>query len=314
MKKIVTLFIITILLTSCNMIPTAEPTMSDADMATRVAQILTVMPTATGQAAADATATPGLPTIAPTDAAVPTATLEVMLPAPTQEPTAEPTATLAPTEAPTATAQPTATAVFTPPPDDPNLKLGTASWTDDFDNGNNWPLGADKYTGMDVRDGAMRFTGLTTTDGWRLTWPELADFYIEMTVRVDNCTGSDRYGVIARVPNAKEPDRGYLYGFTCDGKFSLRRWNASIGTKGEMVNLVNWTENANINKGPNQVNRLGLMAVGDRLILYANGKLLTEVKDNTFPKGYFGVFVGARETDDFTVRIDQIRYWENPRP
>jgi hypothetical protein len=81
-----------------------------------------------------------------------------------------------------------------------------------------------------------------------------------------------------------------------------------------MVNLINWTSNAAVKAGENQTNRLGFMAVGDRLIVYVNGQLMGEVNDNTFHQGYFGVFVGARETDDFTIRVDQVRYWEDPTP
>jgi len=108
------------------------------------------------------------------------------------------------------------------------------------------------------------------------------------------------------------PNRGYIFGFTCDGQYSLRRWNASVGTNGEMLRLVDWKTSPAINTGQSQTNRMGLMAIGDRLILYANGQLLTEVRDSSFATGYFGVFIGARETDNFTVRIDQIRLWEDP--
>ncbi len=56
------------------------------------------------------------------------------------------------------------------------------------------------------------------------------------------------------------------------------------------------------------------MAIGDRLIVYVNGELVGEARDNTFGKGYFGVFVGARDTEKFTIKVDQVRYWENPTP
>jgi hypothetical protein len=54
------------------------------------------------------------------------------------------------------------------------------------------------------------------------------------------------------------------------------------------------------------------MAVGDKLVLYANGVLLKEVKDGTFTEGSFGIFVGARETTNFTISVDEISYWKNP--
>jgi len=291
---------------------------SDAEMATQVAKILTEMPTFTQPAIELPTATLPPPTPVPTETPVPEQPTATPLP---PEPTATspaypPPSTEAPTATPTAnpTTQPTPTYAFTPPSTDPVLKLGAATWTDTMDSDRNWPTGADQYTAVEFGNGVMRLKGLTTTDGWRMTWPKVTDFYLEVTFQTGDCKGSDRYGVFVRVPVVSTPDRGYLYGFTCDGKYAFRRWDSSVGPKGEMVALVNWKANPAINAGPNQVNRLGLMAIGDRFALYANGVLLTEVRDNRFAEGYFGVFVGARETENYTVAVDQVRYWENPRP
>lgn len=305
MKHVLVILIAAVLLSGCGLINQAVPTLSEEDkMATRVVQILTSMPSATDSAG-------GIPTpFSPTQ--IPSAT-EVL----SVTPTTAPTATLA---LPTATPQATVTAsptqqpsvAYTPPASDPTTKLGGADWSDAMDNGNNWPTGADQYTDVAFSDGMMRLTGLTTTDGWRMTYPELENFYLEVTFQVNDCKGTDRYGVITRVPVLNSPDRGYLFGFTCDGKYSLRRWNASVGAKGEMVNLIEWKSSTAINTGSSQTNRMGLMAVGDRLILYANGQNIGEVKDSAFSKGYFGIFVGARETEDFTIRVDQVRTWFNP--
>ena len=316
MKRFLPLFLVAVLLAGCGVIGKAVPTPDDAMIATQVAQILATMPTATGgpdeQVPPDMTATQSLPTIQPSQA--PTE-------APTQaEPTASETApapTDTPTETPptaTATAQPTATIAFTPPPGDPVTKLGNATWTDNMDNGDNWPTGTDQYSSIGFSNGMMNLTGLTTTDGWRLATPSMTNFYLEVTFKTGTCTGSDRYGVFTRVPNSANPDRGYLLGFTCDGQYSLRRWNAEVGAKGEMISLIAATKSDAINAGSNQTNRMGLMAVGDRLIVYANGQMLKEAKDNTFSQGYFGVFIGARETNNLTVQVDQARYWDNPTP
>jgi hypothetical protein len=32
------------------------------------------------------------------------------------------------------------------------------------------------------------------------------------------------------------------------------------------------------------------------------------------PSGHFGVFVGSRTDDNFTVWVDQMSYWNNPQP
>ncbi len=52
---------------------------------------------------------------------------------------------------------------------------------------------------------------------------------------------------------------------------------------------------------------------GDKLRLYANGSLLGEIEDDTFPdKGRFGLFIGARKTNGFTTETDEIAYWQLP--
>lgn len=293
------------------------PTVSDEEMATRVAKILTEMPQPT-----EGLPTAELPPLATIEPETPanvveeTATQEVA----TQEPTAK-------QEQPTATQQPTATSevvptvvvtigpVFTPPADDPRTKLGATSWTDNMDKDTFWPTGLDTFTAIKFENGQLKLTGLTTTDGWRLAATEqLANAYIEATVSTGTCSGTDRYGLIFRVPVAREANKGYLLGVSCDGKYSLREWDATLGSKGTMTTHINWTSSDAIQSGSNKTNKIGMMSVGDRLIIYINGVLINEVKDNTFSQGSFGLFVGARETTDFTISVDEVSYWKNPTP
>ena len=289
------------------------PAVSDEEMATRVAKILTEMPQPTqGLPSAE------LPPLNTTEPA-PTLTKEVIETA-TEAATAQPdqpTATLQPT--PTNDVVPTVVVTinpaFTPPADDPRTRLGSPSWTDDMDEDTYWPTGEDKYTAIDFKNGQLRLTGLTTTDGWRLAATEqLADFYLEATISTGTCAGTDRYGLMFRVPVAREANKGYLLGISCDGKYSLREWDATLGSKGTMTTHINWTAFDAIQAGSNKMNKIGIMAVGDRMIIYINGVMVNEVKDSTFDLGSFGLFVGARETTNFTISVDEVSYWKNPTP
>ena len=315
-----TMILLVGILTACSLPLTSAPTssVSDAEMATRVAKILTEMPSPTS-----ALPTGELPPII-TEAPQETETPMVITTTP-GEVTKEATATETPVvvvETATATSIP-ATATtgltlvpeFTPPPDNPRSKLGTADWTDNMDDSTYWPTGPDTYTSIDFSNGKLKLTGLTTTDGWRLASTEkLNNFYLEMTVSTGNCSGNDRYGFIFRVPVVTNPNKGYLFGFSCDGKYSLREWDATIGSKGQMTTHINWTSSSAIQSGSNKTNTMGVMAVGDRMILYANGVLLSEVKDATFTEGFFGLFIGARETKNFSIFVDEMAYWKNPTP
>jgi hypothetical protein len=186
--------------------------------------------------------------------------------------------------------------------------LGSPTWQDEFSTGNNWPLGEDSFTRARVEDGGFHLTGLTSTDGWRLTWPVINDFYLEMKVTTGSCSSSDHYGLILRVPDRTAADRGYLAGFTCDGRYSLRTWDGEV-----MTSLVAPTASDAILAGSENENQIGVWANGEQLGLYANGKLLTQINDDTFiEEGSFGIWVGARQTEDFTIHVDEIAYWANP--
>jgi hypothetical protein len=183
------------------------------------------------------------------------------------------------------------------------------SWT--------WPTGYNEYTSASFTNGAMVLTSTDEISGWRLANPAGRDFtnlYLEAVVRTGNCKSNDQYGVIARVPVLKDADKGYLFGFTCDGRYSFRSWDGTVGEKGKMTRLVDWKASTAINAGSGKTNRVGLMMVGNRMQLYANGTFLGEVSSSTYSSGYFGVFVGGIQTSGFAITIDEMAYWENPKP
>lgn len=393
MKRTIPLLVAAaLLLSACGVLnpSPAEPTPSDDQLATRVAQVLTAMPSPT-LAAALPSSTPPPTDVPATEAPQPTATL-----IPSATPTAEPTLSLtqaadagggapdttqaadmggggpATTETPDSgggspstsgtpdaggggpalpTAPPTVgPALPTPPPtvipliplqqtpaagggvpnqptapatvivtaaaSDVRNRLGVPAFTDLMDTGNNWPTGVDPagFTSVKFADGQMQLTGLKTTSGWRISTygADLRDFYIEARVTPGECKGNDRYGIYFRVPNRTTPDQGYWYGFTCDGRYALQRWDGKAVPDGVVTNLIFWKKSDVIQAGPNKTNTMGVMAIGTRIYLYANGQLLGQVDSNTWLQGAFGVFVGGRETPNFTIKVDEINVWTNP--
>jgi hypothetical protein len=235
-----------------------------------------------------ATSAPPTPPLAASETALPTET---------------PNATL--TETPTGTPTPGVTPTLSS--DDPRASLGSPTWEDNFKNDKLWRMGEDSFTKAEVEDGAFILTGRTTSDGWRLTVPTIDDVYLEMTARTGDCSGTDHYGLFFRVPDKSNPTEGYLFGLSCDGRYQLRQWDGE-----EMDVLIPPTMSSAIHAGPDEENRLGVMAEGDRIAVYANGVLLDEVTDDTYDEGGFGMFVGARKTSGFTIRVTNIAYWDNP--
>jgi hypothetical protein len=205
------------------------------------------------------------------------------------------------TQAPTATSEPTAALAA----GDPRAGLGDPTWTDTFDAGDDWYLGADEYAGFEVDTGDLVMTSFVTgsRNSWMLAQPKLVNFYLEVSFTPQDCTGLDRYGLIVR----SDAVVGYLLTFSCDGRYTFRKWNGQRATK-----LVEWTESPSIMAGPNQVNRMGIRAEGDQFSLYANGNLLGQVSDSSYAEGGFGMVIGADTTEEFTALAGEAAYWELP--
>ena len=285
--KALFIFGLILILSGCSLAQPATPTPFGDAVSTQVAVLLTAGPVPNNPQPAVVTST-----LAPAATAAATAT---PIP-PTLEPTQAPTSTDTP--------QPTPTVVE----GDPRQTLGDPTFQDTkFKEDNNWG-GAwkDEFTQGEFKNNELVLTSIGV-DGWTLTWPKIADFYIEMTATSGDCSGTDRYGLIVRAPESF--DRGYLVGFTCDGKYSLRIWDPS---KKQYTYLINWTHSDEISAGSNKTNRLGLMVEGDKFTLYANGKQIDSATNSRFDKGRFGPFVGHAGTEDFTIYIKEIVYWDLP--
>jgi hypothetical protein len=57
------------------------------------------------------------------------------------------------------------------------------------------------------------------------------------------------------------------------------------------------------------------MTLHDHLLVYVNGYFLGEAWDDSFDNGFFGAAIYSNvEDDDFTVDIEEVSYWVNPKP
>jgi hypothetical protein len=244
-----------------------------------------ITPERTGTEVAGSIETPAM-TLAPTQVLVETPTPEVTH---TTEPSPTPTQVQA-----------------TFAPGDPRASLGEPSWQDTFENGNNWYLYNDENANFEVQDSTLVMTSYRTgsRNAWMLTQNQPLNYHLEIPFTTGECVGLDRYGVIVRSEDAA---KGYLFAISCDGRYSFRSWNGQRANK-----LVEWTESSQIHEGSDQTNRLGIRVEGSKFSLYANGVLLTEVNDSSYPEGGFGVLIGADTTRDLTVKVSDVTYWELP--
>jgi hypothetical protein len=227
----------------------------------------------------------------------------------------QPTETLTPTlEISTATPTQTCTPTITVTPSDPAQAFGQPIWNNPLDNGQSFGLGSsgydDEYTSIYIAAGKMMLTSHLISPGWkgwRLTDRYLANYYLEGTFLTSNCNGLDSYGLIFRAPDYSS-GYGYYFGISCDGRYSLLRWDSAGST-----HLVPWTNNSEIKDGSNQSNRIGVTVNGANYSLYVNGQKIQDVSDGEFmTQTKIGVFIAAFNTPDFTVAMDQINMWAIP--
>lgn len=330
MKKIIpvltAIIVVIFLLSACNLLGgnTVATPVSDEQMATRVAELLSTMTTPTTEIVfpptPTATATTEiLPTVEVTEttATPQEAVTQIITATPDPNVTVTVAATAASTEASggetEATAAPTATA--TASANDPANTLGNPTASDSLDSRDKWawPTGEDDYVKVSFADGKMLMTGLTNYAGWRLpSAAQQTDTYIELTANSGTCSGKDSYGIIFRVPVLKDPTQGYLYEVTCDGYYRLWKWDGEVSPNGLATVLVSWGQSALINAGADQTNRLGVMVDDEKFTLYMNGEKIATASDGAYDAGFFGVFVRSVETDDYTVKFDALRFWELP--
>jgi uncharacterized lipoprotein YbaY/uncharacterized protein YraI len=197
------------------------------------------------------------------------------------------------------------TPVSTSMPSNPANLLGKPDGMDTFDNANNWSLFDAKCFKSEIKDGkyVMTSKGVEGAACWEVSWPKVRDFYVEVTIEMpESCNAKDRFGLFFRAPDTT---RGYLYGLSCEGEYSMTMWDG----QGTSV-IVEADTNPAIATGEGVSNRIGVLASADNYYLYVNGQYLDQGKDSTFiDDGQLGFFVRAATNQGFTVRFDDLAIW-----
>lgn len=241
---------------------------------------------------------------------------------PTQKATEPPTATAAPSQTVEATTTPsstpsveaTSTATLTPTstgiPGDPITSLGQPDWKDNFQKASTWGLQSpydDGHTRVSIDPGKLILMSYNADGwlGWRMMNIKIKDFYLQTTIQTLTCSGSDTYGIIFRSP---DNNKAYWLSITCDGHYSLE-----VGDINALDTVIESKTSNLINSGSNQTNRFGIMAQGNKISFYANGKLVEDVtNDVLLNAGSFGYYIAANKTANFTVEATEIAYWNLP--
>lgn len=242
----------------------------------------------------------------------------------TARPAVIPSSTLfGPTVGPSVTPQATSTVGATEPPsasptsspiplapDDPRagLNLAAPDILDDFSQ----PLWY-VYSDPATANFAYKNNRFSATDNladgflpWTTTAREIADLYVEVTAEVGDCSGKDAYGLGIRI-GGEGLNLGYTLEVSCDGAYSLRKF---VGEEAPAI-LLNWTFSEILVSGPQATNRVGLLAQGNQIFAFANGKILSTqaIEDDSYSSGILSLFASAAQTPGLTVTFDDFALW-----
>jgi hypothetical protein len=290
-RKLFVLFLIGILISSCNLPVSSIPTLPVDVLATHVSSKLTQ------------TAAVGVKQATNTGLPRPTST-------PAQTNPTQAASTPTPTNTGAAFQTPSQTPTPTGVPGDPKTALGNPAWKETFQKASAWGLDIpydDGHTRVSITPGKIVLKSYDGNGwhGWRMINPKIQNFYLEATIQTQTCSGADLYGLVFR---ANDKVQGYWFGVTCDGRYNL--------TSGDIYNeaeLIKPKASQLIGSGSNQTNRLGVMAKDNKITLYLNGKVLEEVTNDTYPSaGTFGYFIAGFKTPGFTYESTEIAYWNLP--
>lgn len=275
--SILTILCITLLISGCARQSESEPT---ADIVgTQVAQLFTESALETAQA--------------PTE---------------TQEPSATETQAQA-TNTPTTT--PTITETLTPTQDlsDPAVQLGTPAWTEDF-NGNSspWDYESDQAS-FSTSGGSLNLTARANPNwhSWFFSSPRLKDAYVEATITLTNCSGKDRFGLAVR--GSSDFQQFYFLSITCDGQWGFFRMAPDV----DIITLQGFQDADPLREGTDLPHRVGIWMDGDGFTIYIDGQEMGTVSDATLSnEGFTGFLVAYANISGFTVKVDQLQYWNLP--
>ncbi len=127
-------------------------------------------------------------------------------------------------------------------------------------------------------------------------WKDVA---IDVDARLVDGSSDNQYGIVARYD--RDDENFYLFTITSAGEVMVeKRWND------EWMTIVEATRAPAVRKG-NLVNHLRVECLGDALLFYANGELLVQVRDATFPSGDVGLLAAALDEPPIVVAFDNIR-------
>ena len=218
------------------------------------------------------------------------ANMGIPAPTPTPTSTSTPEGTVTPTVGVEET--PTTSNEAPPPP-------AEVIFSDDFSVNQYWYTGSGSFGEFKFVSGTYQITNnVQFANLWSVRSIEREDIGQQIeVVRLDGEVGG-YYGLMCRVNN--DVDNYYAFTIGSDGTYGI---GSMENGKFRFLERVEDTDGI-IKTDPGELNLLRGDCIGDRLILYINGKLMMELIDATHSFGEVGVLTGTWGDPGLVVRFD----------
>lgn len=137
------------------------------------------------------------------------------------------------------------------------------------------------------------------------SWPETGptrfnNFILQVEATVLDGPTSGSYGIVFR---NQGPTNFYLFEISVDGRYHLFRM-----ANGALEQLIPWKRSQTIRRGY-KMNELAIFAAGPAIRIYANGRQLDELTDETFSEGEIQVYAAG---SGLHVAFDNLKITELP--
>jgi hypothetical protein len=224
---------------------------------------------------------------------------ETLTPPTETEVVASPTATQTNTVTPTATLE----------PGDPAQQLGSPAWTQDFSGSTSaWDFDYPQAT-FQTSGGYLNLVTKANANwhSWYVSSPKLQDAYVEATIKMSSCSGSDRFGLAVRA--SSDGQQFYYMGITCSGQWGFFRMAPDV----EIYEIKGYQNATQLSNGTDQPHRIGIRMDGSSFTFHIDGEEVGTASDSTLTgEGYTGFLIAFANNPGFTTQVDTLRYWNIP--
>jgi hypothetical protein len=130
------------------------------------------------------------------------------------------------------------------------------------------------------------------------------DFYVEVDATPEAGPADGMLGIIFRY---EDSDNFYAFLVSADGWYSLLKYAG-----GEVSRPIDWNESGALKTGKGAENKLGVLANGREIAIYANGEELDSVQDRSFAAGRVALVAGTNKDGDLEASFDNFGLWNRP--